>query len=164
MKEVLKDTDIVKALEVCGKDFECHNCPYVDECCERLDGSAGLLIQALDLIHRLQADNQKQYEDYCLIEVENLNLRQENENLRIDNDDLRERNEKLYELGLNENTARFEDMKKIEWLTEENREIFPKIYDFIEVRQKRMVEPYKDALTYILRELKLEFGGGDEAN
>ena len=48
---------------------------------------------------------------------------------------------------------------EIERLTEENRQIFDKIYDFIEFRQKRMVEPYKDALTYILRELKEEFGG-----
>lgn len=52
----LTDEEIVKALEICGKDFECSNCPYVYECCERLDGSAGLLIQALDLIHRLQCE------------------------------------------------------------------------------------------------------------
>lgn len=45
----------------------------------------------LDLIHRLQEENA----------------------------DLREKNEKLYELGLNENTARFEDMKKIERLEDE---------------------------------------------
>ena len=59
----LTDEEVVKALEVCGKDFECHNCPYVDECCERLDGSAGLLIQALDLIHRLQAENERLTEE-----------------------------------------------------------------------------------------------------
>ena len=51
---------------------------------------------------------------------------------------------------------------EIERLTEENGQIFDKIYDFIEFRQKRMVEPYKDALTYILRELKEEFGGKNE--
>ena len=33
-----------------------------------------------------------------------------------ENDDLKEKNEELYELGLNENTARFEDMLKIERL------------------------------------------------
>lgn len=73
----------------------------------------------LDCIHRLQSESQKQYEDYCLLEAENSVLRQENENLRIDNEDLREKNENLYELGLNENTERFEDMKKIERLEDE---------------------------------------------
>jgi hypothetical protein len=66
-------------------------------------------------------------------------------------------------LGLNEKVIA-EQKAEIERLNGENGEFFPKIYDFIEVRQKRMVEPYKDALTYILRELKLEFGGEDEAN
>lgn len=72
-----------------------------------------------------------------------------------------------------EDKALYKDMKRIvqehaeqkteiERLTEENGQIFDKIYDFIEFRQKRMVEPYKDALTYILRELKEEFGGKNE--
>ena len=36
--------------------------------------------------------------------------------MRIDNDDLREKNEELYEIGLNENTARLGDMRTIERL------------------------------------------------
>ena len=59
--EKLTDSEIVKALECCtqGRDIKvCWNCPlYVDlqtarECCEKLNTNA------LDLINRLQAENE----------------------------------------------------------------------------------------------------------
>lgn len=88
----------------------------------------------LDLIHCLQDERKDMHQD--LIQAE-----KHAEKLSIEN---------------------AEQKAEIERLTEENGQIFGKIYDFIEFRQKRMVEPYKDALTYILRELKEEFGGKNE--
>lgn len=54
-----------------------------------------MITDVIDLIHRLQNESQKQYEDNCLLEAENSVLRQENENLRIDNDDLREERQNM---------------------------------------------------------------------
>ena len=99
MEKKLNDEEIVKALAYCNnpdKEKGCVPCPYS----RKTKGDIRCYMRRmhndiLDLIHRLQAENQKQYEDYCLLEVENQGLRQENENLRIDNEDLREKNAEL---------------------------------------------------------------------
>ena len=109
----------------------------------------------LDLIHRQKAEIERLTKLYDETSSELFDRNIELEDCEKSNKSLQTMNFNL----LQENT---ELIEKIERLTEENGQIFDKIYDFIEFRQKRMVEPYKDALTYILRELKEEFGGKNE--
>lgn len=89
MEKKLTDEEIVKAFEHCNKSLPHDKCLLAEQHKEdwvTCQSKCGRMI--IDLIHRLQDENK----------------------------DLRQKNEKLYELGLNENTARFEDMKKIERL------------------------------------------------
>ena len=68
-----------------------------------------------------------------------------------ENADLKEKNEKLYEIGLNENTARFEDMKKIDRLEDEIahkngiiRLLEKDIEDLHKALEKRVEDVYED--------------------
>ena len=67
--------------------------------------------------------------------------------LQKENADLREKNEKLYELGLNENTARFEDMKKIE-----------RLEDALKDKIKRNEELIKDSCAFFCYNLSTRNG------
>ena len=127
MKEKnLTDEEIVKALEWCcykASKQGCVGCAY----CETVNDDIRcrmkkMLCDTLDLIHRLQGENEKMrnakivYEtvDYC---AEDLKKAQE------EIERLKKANEKLYYNGLNENTARLGDMRTIERLEDKNAEL-----------------------------------------
>ena len=85
-------------------------------------------------------------------------------------EDLKEKNEKLYEIGLNENTARFEDMKKIDRLEDEIahkngiiRLLEKDIEDLHKALEKRVEDVYED----FMKDYKLmreELDGASEEN
>ena len=87
-----------------------------------------------------------------------------------ENADLKEKNEKLYEIGLNENTARFEDMKKIDRLEDEIahkngiiRLLEKDIEDLHKALEKRVEDVYED----FMKDYKLmreELDGASEEN
>ena len=66
----LTDEDVVKALECCSKSWDCNNCKRNKENNNRFICSENLLKDCLDLIHRLQAENERlteenEYLDMC---------------------------------------------------------------------------------------------------
>ena len=83
MPDKLTDKEIVKALELCGSEYECHNgCPYYNNGqfkCRDLS----IYRDALDLINRLQAKAIKE-------QNKNSKLRNERNRLQAQNKDLAE--------------------------------------------------------------------------
>ena len=58
----MTDNEIIKALEICIKSityYECEKCPYYDDENEPLICIGNLLTDVLDLINRLQAENER---------------------------------------------------------------------------------------------------------
>ena len=53
------DEDVVKALECCSKSWDCNNCKRDKENNNRFICSENLMKDCLDLIHRLQAENEE---------------------------------------------------------------------------------------------------------
>ena len=64
----LTDNEIVKALECCIKSVtynECEKCPYYDDENEALVCTGNLLTNAIDLINRLQKENERLKAEIC---------------------------------------------------------------------------------------------------
>ncbi len=57
----LTDSDIIKALGCCADDTDdsCQHCPLKEECYANAGGTEDIKQLALDLINRLQAENEK---------------------------------------------------------------------------------------------------------
>ena len=95
MDKKLTDAEIVKALEICSKGImfskhDCKKCPYYAElCCERK-----LKQNALDLINRLQAENEK---NENIIRLADKTI----ETQQAENDRLKEKAEKIFEATIN---------------------------------------------------------------
>lgn len=55
----LTDEEVIEALECCSKSWDCNNCKYDKENNNRFICSENLLKDCLDLIRRLQAENER---------------------------------------------------------------------------------------------------------
>ena len=122
-----------------------------------------IVIEIFDIIHQLQDENaefEQKIADGELVskdwhDEQVLHLQDENERLKKDYielglecrelwtkvDELTEKNEKLYEIGLNENTARFEDMKNIERLEDKTAELQKQVDEYkSKIEQGTLIE------------------------
>ena len=98
----LTDEDVVKALECCSKSWDCNNCKRNKENNNRFICSENLMKDCLDLIHRLQGENER--------------LTEKNESLEERNRILKKYKSMWAELD----TKNAEIQKQVEKLKEEN--------------------------------------------
>ena len=111
MPDKLTDSDIVKALECCssGDTNCCNKCPLDKECGVSIPIMEELMKYALDLINRLQAENEKNKDTIRLLQLaldqkrrkivrleeDNQELKEEVKNLEADNERLFRDNQKV---------------------------------------------------------------------
>ena len=95
MPDKLKDSEIVKALKYCTNNDECGtDCPCFSEQKSMCGNYNGLLKQTLDLINRLQAENEKNKDSIRLLQLaldqkrrKIVRLEEENQELRAENEE-----------------------------------------------------------------------------
>ena len=82
----LTDEDVVKALECCSKSWDCNNCKRNKENNNRFICSENLLKDCLDLIHRLQAENEQLKDEKEEIRLFNLSIQNGEVDMRIESE------------------------------------------------------------------------------
>ena len=82
----LTDEEVVKALKCCSKSWDCNNCKRDKENNNRFICSENLLKDCLDLIHRLQAENEQLKDEKEEIRLFNLSIQNGEVDMRIESE------------------------------------------------------------------------------
>lgn len=82
----LTDEEVIEALECCSKSWDCNNCKRNKENNNRFICSENLLKDCLDLIHRLQAENEQLKDEKEEIRLFNLSMQNGEVDMRIESE------------------------------------------------------------------------------